>query len=103
MNLIPVYERRAEHELAQAIDFYEDRVPLLGQAFYAEVKEAVQRACHGPKRFMVIPGPSPYEVRRVLVKRFPYMVVFTVRLNELHVLAVSHKRRAPGYWQTRLP
>lgn len=41
------------------------------------------------------------EVRRVLVKRFPYGVYYNVEGGVLLVLAVAHARRKPHYWADR--
>lgn len=41
-------------------------------------------------------------VRRVVVHRFPYSVVYEVKAKELHVLAIAHHRRDPTYWEGRL-
>ena len=40
-------------------------------------------------------------VRRVLVNRFPYGVLYEPGSTSLLVLAVMHLRREPGYWMTR--
>jgi hypothetical protein len=45
---------------------------------------------------------GPEVVRRQILKRFPYMVVFACRDEELVVVAVSHTRRKPLYWLNRL-
>ncbi len=42
-------------------------------------------------------------IRRVLVHRFPYGVLYSNEGDPLHVLAVMHLRRQPGYWRERLP
>jgi hypothetical protein len=41
-------------------------------------------------------------VRRLLVDRFPYALVFVESETEIRVLAVAHTRRRPGYWRSRL-
>jgi toxin ParE1/3/4 len=39
---------------------------------------------------------------RVGLPRFPYAVVFLVRVEELRVLAIAHAKRRPGYWLSRV-
>jgi len=41
------------------------------------------------------------EVRRALVRRFPYGVFYVVEGQALLVLAVAHVRRQPAYWLAR--
>ncbi len=36
------------------------------------------------------------EIRRALLARFPYALVFLVREDEVRVLAVAHAKRRPG-------
>jgi hypothetical protein len=42
------------------------------------------------------------EVRRALLPRFPYALVFLELQAEIRVLAVAHAKRHPDYWLNRL-
>ena len=42
-------------------------------------------------------------IRRVLVHRFPYGVLYSINNDRLHILAIMHLRRQPGYWRERSP
>jgi len=39
---------------------------------------------------------------RLLMKRFPFSVVFRLTSNRIEVAAIAHGRRKPGYWKGRL-
>lgn len=41
---------------------------------------------------------EPVNVRRVLVRRFPFNVIYRLRGDELQIVAFAHTRRKPGYW-----
>ena len=41
------------------------------------------------------------EVRRALLDRFTYLIVFEVFESEILVLAVSHAKRDQSYWESR--
>lgn len=56
----------AEEELSEAIRYYEDVEPGLGQDFAVEIYSAVQRAIVNPRAWAVLDG----EIRRSLVRRF---------------------------------
>jgi toxin ParE1/3/4 len=88
----------ARRELRRAVEYYEERVPGLGSELLEEVERAVHEIASSPE------AGSPYlaNTRRVLVRRFPYRVVYRVRPEEIVVLAVAHQRRRPGYWRGRL-
>jgi toxin ParE1/3/4 len=39
--------------------------------------------------------------KRVLLRRFPFFLVYRVRDERIEILAVAHARRRPGYWRGR--
>ncbi|MDD3379665.1 MAG: hypothetical protein PHD68_00405 [Rugosibacter sp.] len=41
------------------------------------------------------------EVRRILVNRFPYGVLYAPRDGWIYLLAVMNVRRQPDYWHSR--
>lgn len=88
----------AEAELNEAIRFHEDIEPWLGQDFAFEVYSAVQRAIAYPHAWSVIEG----EVRRSLVKRFPYGILYSDEGGEILIVAVMHLHRDPDYWKSRI-
>jgi hypothetical protein len=46
--------------------------------------------------------PLELGIRRILVHRFPYAIVFMRGPHEIHVLAFAHFQRRSGYWMERL-
>ena len=94
--------RQAEEELRRAIRYYERSRAGLGAEFYRCVADAMAALAHRPDRFPVYEGFSTRRTfRRARVKRFPYVVVFEVRPDEILVVAVAHASRRPGYWRRR--
>jgi len=89
------FHPEAERELHAAIDYYEQRDRGLGYAFAVEVHRAILRMREMPATW---PEIAP-DIRRVLVNRFPFGVIYAADGQDLHVLAVMHLRRDPGYWQ----
>lgn len=97
-------DAEAEEELAAAMDWYERHRPGLGGEFLQAVAATLQTIPDGPATFGLVPGvPENLPVRRALVQRFPYAVVFLELPDEIRVLAVAHGHRRPGYWRERLP
>jgi len=41
------------------------------------------------------------EIRRVLVRVFPYAVLYSIEEGFIYILAVMHCAREPGYWRGR--
>ena len=92
----------AEAELLSAMLYYEDRQEGLGQDFYERVSNTMASIARDPLRHPVYEGVrSRRSLRRALVERFPYIVVYEVREDETLVVAVAHSARQPGYWEDR--
>ena len=91
------FHPEAEEEFNQAIDYYEETEPGLGYDFALEIYSAIQRAITFPKAWAVLEG----EVRRSLVRRFPYGILYFEEEGEIFILAVMNLHREPGYWKNR--
>lgn len=85
------FRPQARRELLEAQAWYEDRAVGLGLEFVRAVDAALQAAARHPLAYPLVDGSA----RRVVVRRFPYSVVFDVHPSELLILAVFHHRRAP--------
>ena len=91
------FDPHAEQELLEAVSYYENVEPGLGYDFSLEVYSAVQRALAYPKAWPVLDG----DVRRALVRRFPYGVLYSEEAGELLIIAVMNLHREPEYWKAR--
>jgi plasmid stabilization system protein ParE len=97
VSLPVLFRPEASTELTEAWDWYEARRAGLGGEFVTCVEAAVAGAARTPEVNPRVHG----EVRRALVRRFPYGVFYLVEGQALLVLAVAHARRKPGYWLAR--
>ena len=91
------FHPEAEEEFNRAIDYYEDIEPGLGYDFASEVYSAIRLSAEFPKAWMVLEG----EVRRCLVRRFPYGILYSEEGNRIFILAVMNLHRQPTYWKHR--
>jgi plasmid stabilization system protein ParE len=87
----------AEQEYLEAVDYYEEREPGLGSEFAAELVSAVERILSHPQAWPVIDAG----VRRALLRRYPYGVMYAIQDDTIFILAVMHLHRSPGYWKPR--
>lgn len=87
----------AERELNDAAAYFERERPGLGGAFIAEIERCTAAALGYPEAGKVATG----SIRRLLCRRFPYALLYTVRPNELRILAAMNLRRRPAYWVGR--
>jgi plasmid stabilization system protein ParE len=86
-----VFRPEARNELLAAQAWYESRAAGLGLEFARVVDAAVASASRSSNAFAQIAG----NCRRILLRKFPFSLVFRVRGDELLVLAIFHHRRNP--------
>ena len=90
-------------ELAEAAQWYAARRPGLEVEFLTEVERVLPLIENSPTAFpRLLDLPADLVVRRALLPRFPYAIVFMDLDAETRVLAVAHARRRPRYWLNRV-
>lgn len=92
----------ARSELFEATEFYEKESSGLGGLFLDRVQVALDHLRRHPR----VGRELLPEVRRFLVLRFPYSLVYRIeavrRQERIFILAVAHQKRRPRYWARRL-
>ncbi len=86
----------AERELFQAIDWYEAKTEGLGEQFLDRVTEGLSQIKEYPES-----GPLLGHVRRLMLRQFPYSIVYCVDPGVIFVVAIAHQRRQVDYWRDR--
>ena len=100
------FEPEAEAELLETFSWYRNIGNELARKFLADVDKviAVLQEWPGPERFPLVHGiQADKPIRKARLKKFPYALVFMPFENEIRVLAVTHLKRRPLYWKSRLP
>jgi len=87
----------AELELNAAVDYYEECKTNLGSEFAYEVQKTIQRILELPNSWQKL----DQEIRRCLINRFPFGIIYYQRDNEIVILAVMQLQRKPNYWKER--
>jgi plasmid stabilization system protein ParE len=92
-----VFRKQARLEFDEAGNWYEKERLGLGMEFLDEIQLLIQRIASTPEQF-----PMLYrDVRKAVVRRFPYCIYFRERDQRIVVLAVFHSARNPAVWQQR--
>jgi toxin ParE1/3/4 len=87
----------AEEDIAHGREWYEERNPIVADAFMAEVDHAMDLIAEAPDRW-----PVKYKRFRCYVfEDFPYSAFYLATPSEVHVIAVAPERRKPRYWKPR--
>lgn len=86
-------------DITAAQDWYEGQLPGLGARFRIELDSTVLRIEANPLQFPVV---FTGDVRRALVRDFPYGVFFGSEPEAVMVIACFHASRDPQHWQRRM-
>jgi plasmid stabilization system protein ParE len=97
MNQILLLRARAEADVQAIYDWYESKQSQLGEEFLTALGQNLERIREQPELYPIL-----YKnVRRALLRKFPYLVFFTVTPTRILVLAVLHASRDPAIWPRR--
>ncbi|MCU0414294.1 MAG: type II toxin-antitoxin system RelE/ParE family toxin [Ignavibacteriaceae bacterium] len=97
MNRIRFHEL-ASKELLDGRDYYDDLVYRLGEKFLIEVEKCLNIIKTNPLAYPVI----KQNVRKAVVIKFPFSILYRVNDDVIYVLAVMHQKRKPKYWVERI-
>lgn len=90
----------AKEEIEQAFLFYGSQKPDLGSHFFDAVEQGYHHVLSNPEAWPLLRRKEP-PLRRYLLKRFPFGLIYGTRKNKITVVAVMHLSRKPGYWKKR--
>ena len=85
----------AEKELLEAAQWYSQQSIGLDYEFIRCIDEAMARIVRTPLMFPTVHRDR----RRVIVKRFPYSIIFNVLEDEVLIYAIFHFSRSPKRWK----
>lgn len=88
----------AQAEFDAAVDWYKDRGVGLAKDFVARIRAVVKRIAATPKMHAAVYD----DVRKAVVSRFPYVVLYREDAGALIVISVFHTSRDPAEWQSRV-
>ena len=92
-----IFTQAARVELVEAQAWYEREAAGLGRRFRLAIDALIERMSDNPRQF-----PTVFRnVRRALLRRFPYSLFFVVEDDALIVIACFHASRDPSHWQER--
>ncbi|MGB0562453.1 MAG: type II toxin-antitoxin system RelE/ParE family toxin [Spirulinaceae cyanobacterium] len=91
------FDPLAAQEFKTAFDYYESQETGLGEQF----RQALWSALAILERYPEVGQEVRPRIRKMLIKRFPYKLIYTVNSDLIYVLAVAHGYREPNYWIER--
>lgn len=88
----------AQQEIEDAFNWYNYQTEGLGYKFLDELDRAVRRAASFPKSCIEIES----DLRRCLLARFPYGLIYGLDNEDVVIIAVAHLHRNPRDWIDRI-
>jgi plasmid stabilization system protein ParE len=86
---------RAVRDVEGIVGWYEGERPGLGLEFLEELRATYAQVLLSPFGYQVLRS----DLRRALVRRFPYAVFFAIEGDSIVIARVLHTSRNPGEWQ----
>ena len=101
MTLRIRWTTRAAGQMEEAALFLEQERDGFGVKFCDAVEQVLARVASAPQQFARAPNaPSnPRPIRRALVRRFGYWVIFEQHSDAVLILSVWHGRQDPDGWR----
>jgi plasmid stabilization system protein ParE len=88
---------KAVEEAQAARRWYEQRSQRVAAGFVRELDRTMSAVAESPDRWPI----HAHGTRKLILRRFPFAVIYKLNGDEVWVIAVAHGRRHPAYWQTR--
>jgi plasmid stabilization system protein ParE len=89
--------KEAEHDIASLFDHYEDIRVGLGHDLLLCLEEVFSKIERNPLSYKKVYK----QLRRTIVRRFPYRVFYFVVDTKVVVTAIFHAQKDPEAWQNR--
>jgi len=83
----------AEFEIFEAVEYYETEKRGLGFEFLDELEEAKKSLSENPQYYSYI--SLEQTLRRFLLNRFPYKLIYEIQDDQVIIYAVRHGRQKP--------
>jgi plasmid stabilization system protein ParE len=97
MSLRLVLRDEAQFEFDEAFDWYESERAGLGVEFTAEIQKVFDRIAATPLIYQC----ALADIRKAVVRRFPYCIFYRPHADRVEVIAVFHSSRNPRDWKNR--
>ena len=91
------FDPLALYEMNDAIEYYNFKLQGLGDRFKDDVKKGIQRIIEYPYAWQ----QQTTRTRRFLLNSFPYKIIYSVKKDNIYILAIANTHREPDYWIDR--
>lgn len=87
----------AANDILEAAKWYDNNLKGLGESFLESVDSAINSIQQNPEAYSKVYK----ELRRILLKKFPFSLFYLYEDEQIIVIAVFHASRNPNSWKKR--
>ncbi len=92
-----LFSAYAKRELEDAAHYLGLEFEGLGEIFKSDVRSAAERIARHPVAWPIERG----DIRKCLLHKFPYKLLYSIEDDHVFIIAVAHQHRKPDYWIDR--
>lgn len=82
----------------EAINYYQIKSKGLGNRFYQQIVNTLERIQTNPHTFSYVKEP----VRRCIIKGFPYKIYYFISEDKIIVIGIAHAKRSNKFIKRKL-
>ncbi len=91
------FHSEVENDAAEAYRWYSEQSESAAENLLIQIEESLERIIETPRIY-----PKVHKnIRRALIRRFPYAIFNLYRLEKIDILAIFHEHRDPFQWKKR--
>ena len=92
-----ILTEEAEKDLDDAYQWYEEQETGLGKEFIRCIDTKIAEIKRFPLHHQVVQSE---QVRRALIKRFPFSIYFVKEKALITILTILHQKKRPDFWKS---
>jgi hypothetical protein len=82
----------------EAVAYYEEISPGLGNRFYQNFLASIDRIQKHPLNYTIVKG----SLRRYIVWKFPYKIFYTIQQDTIFIIGITHTKKSNAFIRRRL-
>ncbi|MGB7344077.1 MAG: type II toxin-antitoxin system RelE/ParE family toxin [Pirellulaceae bacterium] len=92
------FHPEAIREIREAVQWYRERNDEVATEFRNLVESAEELVQRSPESW----ASYLLETRGFRFQKFPFVLAYVIRGQQVFIVALAHTKRKPGYWRDRL-
>lgn len=89
----------AERDTKEVFEWYENKLPGLGNRFLSHLENGFNKISFNPFAFA---NTGFLDFRRYILDVFPYKIFYLLKDDLIIITAIIHKSRSQRYWRKKL-